>query len=68
MSKLVISCSEETELAIMQRNLIEDLDIDKAFFGEVIINKDKFLEVLKELGEDIPDDSNSLEYSLTLAS
>jgi len=27
-----------------------------------------YLEVLKELGEDIPDDSNSLEYSLTLAS
>jgi len=27
-----------------------------------------YLEVLKELGEEIPDDSGSLEYSLTLAS
>lgn len=27
-----------------------------------------YLEVLKEQGEEIPDDSRSLEYSLTLAS
>jgi predicted RNase H-like HicB family nuclease len=27
-----------------------------------------YLEVLKEQGEEIPDDSHSLEYSLTLAS
>jgi len=27
-----------------------------------------YLVVLKEQGEDIPDDSNTLEYSLTLAS
>jgi antitoxin HicB len=27
-----------------------------------------YLEVLKELGEDIPDDSRSLEYSLTIVS
>lgn len=27
-----------------------------------------YLEVLKEQGEDIPDDSHTLEYSLTLAS
>lgn len=27
-----------------------------------------YIEILKEQGEDIPDDSSSLEYSLTLAS
>jgi len=49
MSKLVIYCSEETELAIMQRNFMEDLDVEKVFFDKVIVNKDKFLEILNQL-------------------
>jgi len=33
----------------MQRNFMEDLDVEKVFFDKVIVNKDKFLEILNQL-------------------